>query len=607
MAAKIKIRKTGKVKNPQAGKATLNLFVSVLAGLIFAGVFCAGVYVIAAPPTSQYTLGETLTPNCAPGATNCTVTPPAAYSFAANNFTGTGNFTTTTGTIQGATLKVGSVYTFPTADGTANQYLKTDGDGNVSWGTVDTSGLVPYTGATSAVDLGAQNFTTAGLSNIGSTTFSTSMTGYILDAEPTFSWTGSPGGATPLGGELIKITDSRTINANGTDGLIGLYSWIVNNKISADGGTSATQTLTSYAHRIAMTDSASYNRTTGNTAVNNYGAYFSVVGQPTAVTATGKTVTHKDYGVYSTLTGNIPAITAGTFNRELYGYYGSVTYGTGANGSSANAYGSYTTLTGTALAASNSYGNWISVATTASGLNNYGLYISAVSGATNNYAIYNASNADSDFGSGAITTTGTGTFGVGFGGSGSGIVLGRLTNAGEIVSSVTSTGYFQYDASSFRALLATDLFAGRFQYGENANYPYAQLADNTNAVYAFAGTTLGNSAGKFEDTFSHLVYLSDGTYAINATGQINVSNSGNIGLSSIGGVLVSGLSSSSYNGNNGDSRFFMGVDGSNNPSIELQVGKTGFAKGAATYIDFTTTDDADYDMRMIYGDGGGDI
>ena len=31
----------------------------------------------AVPPTSVYTPGETLTPNCAPGDTNCTVTTPA--------------------------------------------------------------------------------------------------------------------------------------------------------------------------------------------------------------------------------------------------------------------------------------------------------------------------------------------------------------------------------------------------------------------------------------------------------------------------------------------------------------------------------------------------
>ena len=57
--------------------------------------------------------------------------------------------------------------------------------------------------------------------------------------------------------------------------------------------------------------------------------------------------------------------------------------------------------------------------------------------------------------------------------------------------------------------------------------------------------------------------------------------------------------------NNGDAKFIMGVDFNNNPNIELQAGKTGFAKGFAAYIDFTTTDGADYDSRIIkWGDLG---
>lgn len=44
-------------------------------------VLTSAIYtVIAAPPTSEYTPGETLTPNCSPGDTNCTITAPIANS-----------------------------------------------------------------------------------------------------------------------------------------------------------------------------------------------------------------------------------------------------------------------------------------------------------------------------------------------------------------------------------------------------------------------------------------------------------------------------------------------------------------------------------------------
>jgi len=143
-----------------------NRFFSVLVGLIFAGVFCAGVYVFAVPPASQYSPGETLDPNCAPGATNCTVTALANYSFGSNNFSGAGNFSTTglgtfgAGGVLGiddatntaGTLKLFSAgannyyttftagtqiqnisYTLPVDDGTASQFLQTNGSGVLSW------------------------------------------------------------------------------------------------------------------------------------------------------------------------------------------------------------------------------------------------------------------------------------------------------------------------------------------------------------------------------------------------------------------------------------------------------------------------------------------
>jgi len=95
-----------KLKPPKKDivKQSYPIFKGIFFGLIFAGLFSAVVFVFAVPPDSVYNFSETLSPSCTPGSTNCTVQSPAAYSFGANNFSGTGTFTTTgIGTFGGAT------------------------------------------------------------------------------------------------------------------------------------------------------------------------------------------------------------------------------------------------------------------------------------------------------------------------------------------------------------------------------------------------------------------------------------------------------------------------------------------------------------------------
>lgn len=66
-------------KNPDKKKISLkSFFASALVGIVFAGLFSTTVYVFATPPTSPYTLGETINPTCAVGDTNCTVACPCA-------------------------------------------------------------------------------------------------------------------------------------------------------------------------------------------------------------------------------------------------------------------------------------------------------------------------------------------------------------------------------------------------------------------------------------------------------------------------------------------------------------------------------------------------
>lgn len=55
---------------------------------------------------------------------------------------------TVTGVLNVATMTINSAFTFPTADGTANYVLKTDGSGNVTWGQVDVSSATNLTAGT---------------------------------------------------------------------------------------------------------------------------------------------------------------------------------------------------------------------------------------------------------------------------------------------------------------------------------------------------------------------------------------------------------------------------------------------------------------------------
>jgi hypothetical protein len=73
------------------------------------------------------------------------------------------------------TITAGAV-TYPKTHGTANQVLSTTGSGTLTW-TTPSSGGVPYTGATQAVDLGAYNLNVNGLSiGVGKANSQTSNT-----------------------------------------------------------------------------------------------------------------------------------------------------------------------------------------------------------------------------------------------------------------------------------------------------------------------------------------------------------------------------------------------------------------------------------------------
>ncbi|MCX6721373.1 MAG: Ig-like domain-containing protein [Candidatus Staskawiczbacteria bacterium] len=187
---KITIRKIIKEVPPPPPKPFLrrvfssnNVFFSIFVGLIFAGVFCTGVYVLAVTygVDATYPAGNTLDPtNCNPGDTYCKVTAPVPYTGAATAVDlGTQNFTTTgtlgAGAITGTTLAAtaaggitlgtdvaaptvnipGYIKMFSAGKATANsQALLSSTAGVLSWGT----------------DFGANNITTTGTGTFGSAT-----------------------------------------------------------------------------------------------------------------------------------------------------------------------------------------------------------------------------------------------------------------------------------------------------------------------------------------------------------------------------------------------------------------------------------------------------
>jgi hypothetical protein len=87
--------------------------------------------------------------------TNTTLTSLASLNTVGTITSGTISLTTNISTT--GTLKAGTI-TYPNTAGTNGYYLKTDGTGTASWAAVS-SGGVPYTGATGAVNLGAYDLT----------------------------------------------------------------------------------------------------------------------------------------------------------------------------------------------------------------------------------------------------------------------------------------------------------------------------------------------------------------------------------------------------------------------------------------------------------------
>jgi hypothetical protein len=83
---------------------------------------------------------------------------------------------------------------------------------------------------------------------------------------------------------------------------------------------------------------------------------------------------------------------------------------------------------------------------------------------------------------------------------------------------------------------------------------------------------------------------------------IYVDGSGNVGIGTatpVAKIHLEGINTGGATINNGNARFLMNVDGTNNPSIELHRGRSGFNQATALFIDWAWGNDSDRNARWI--------
>jgi len=118
------------------------------------------------------------------------------------------------------TVSTSVIWTLPQADGSASQYLKTDGSGVLSFGTVDLSGKASLTGATFTGAVVGTDLTLSGNLTVNGTTTTVDTTNLdVEDKNITIGKVSSPSDSTADGGGLtLKGATDKTWNwVNSTD------------------------------------------------------------------------------------------------------------------------------------------------------------------------------------------------------------------------------------------------------------------------------------------------------------------------------------------------------------------------------------------------------
>lgn len=198
------------------------------------------------------------------------------------------------GTLSANSININDAFTFPTADGSPNQYLKTDGAGNVSWstvagggGSIDGSGVTNYTAKWSDTDTLTSGIIYDNGTQVGIGTNSPAPAGgdtalhIHATSYPELKLTNDTTGSTAADGSLIQL-DGNNLNINNREnGRVVMYT---NNTLAVD--VSRFGTVGIGRTGVETTTVYSFHETTDNPAITTtYGHFMQDVvpsGTPTS-------------------------------------------------------------------------------------------------------------------------------------------------------------------------------------------------------------------------------------------------------------------------------------------------------------------------------------
>ncbi len=494
--------------------------IPVFVALVLAGVACSGIYVFATYPDTPYSPGEILSPTCVPTDTNCTITPPAIYSFGTNDFSGTGDFTTTLGAgtfgqiIDSGLTASKPVFTDASKQLTSSGTLGLDQGGTAASLTASTGGIV-YSGASALAILSGSSTASHMLLSGASAapTWSTSTiptsagtagkilvsdgTNYVLST-PTFPNASATSGKLIISDGTNWVASTPTYpNAGGTSGtlLTSNGTNFVNTTATYPSTATGTGTIlradgTNWAATTATfpstaTTTGAYLRADGTNWISstlvlpNAGTAYKLaaytatntLSELSAVGSTGQILRANTGAIPSWSTATYPA-TAGTASTLLR------SDGTNFVNTTAT-YPSTATGTGTVLRADGT--NW--VATTAT-------YPTTT---TANQILY--STSASVLGGNAALTFSSPTLTVGAAGTGTGQVTltGTTSESATIATSATGGDIIMTPGSTGNPQLLSDsgtmiLGGNTGTYNENLSFDFETTA-NTVAIASTTGVT----------------------------------------------------------------------------------------------------------------------
>ena len=374
-------------------------------------------------------------------------------------------------------LKLGNVI-YPNTDGTTGQVLATDGSGNLSFQTTNTSSLVPYLGATQAVNLGAFDLTVnsvkigLGSGNVatnialGNGALRSNTTGnnntaigsYALEANTTGSYNTASG------------TNALNKNTIGRDNTALGFNALLQNTTGSDNTASGAFALNANTTGIRNTASGTNALNSNTTGSNNTASGYNALNSNT--TGAGNTAAGFE-ALKSNTTGN---------NNTASGY----------RALNKNTTGSENTASGNEALYSNTTGNtntaigWQSLYRNSSGYNNTALGWRALhvntAGRQNTAIGYQAikanttgrQNTATGFAALEKNTTGNDNTAIGYG---AGVTTGALNNTTAIGHSaqVSSSNTIQLGNSSVDSVVTS----GKLKLG-NVIYPNT---DGTNGQF----------------------------------------------------------------------------------------------------------------------------